>query len=127
MGDRAASGFVRFIAFATTRSNLPCFFLWNFCTSDADWADGSFTNANLRISPSNESYHIHKTTQTFEDVERNHIIKGVTLSVKVKSVDIRKELGVNSIKDKVREMRLRWYDTCREWKKTTEIKNSGCC
>ena len=28
---------------------------------------------------------------------------------KVKNVDIRKELGVNSIKDKVREMRLHWY------------------
>ena len=28
---------------------------------------------------------------------------------KVKSVDIRKELGVNSIQEKVREMRLRWH------------------
>ena len=35
-------------------------------------------------------------------------IKGVTLRDKVKSVDIRKELGVNSIQEKVREMRLRW-------------------
>ena len=35
---------------------------------------------------------------------------------KVKSVDIRKELGVNSIKEKVRAMRLRCI--CREWKKT---------
>ena len=34
-------------------------------------------------------------------------IKGVTLREKVKSVDIRKELGVNSIKEKVRGMRLR--------------------
>ena len=33
-------------------------------------------------------------------------IKGVTLSDKVKSVDIRKELGVSSIQEKVREMRL---------------------
>ena len=33
-------------------------------------------------------------------------IKGVTLRDKVKSVDIRKEPGVNSIKEKVREMRL---------------------
>ena len=31
------------------------------------------------------------------------------LRVKVTSVDIRKELGVNSIKEKVRGMRLRWY------------------
>ena len=36
-------------------------------------------------------------------------IKGVTLRDKVKSVDIRKELGVSSIQEKVREMRLRWY------------------
>ena len=36
-------------------------------------------------------------------------IKGVTLTDRVKSVDIRKELGMNSIQDKVREMRLRWY------------------
>ena len=35
-------------------------------------------------------------------------IKGVTLRDKVKSVDIRKELGVNSIQEKVREIRLRW-------------------
>ena len=36
-----------------------------------------------------------------EELER------VTLRDKVKSVDIRKELGVNSIQEKVREMRLR--------------------
>ena len=34
-------------------------------------------------------------------------IKGVTLRDKVKRVDIRKELEVNSTKEKVREMRLR--------------------
>ena len=33
-------------------------------------------------------------------------IKGVTLRDRVKSVDIRKELGVSSIQDKVRETRL---------------------
>ena len=37
------------------------------------------------------------------------IIKGVTLRDRVKSVDIRKELGVSSIQQKVREMRLRWF------------------
>ena len=37
------------------------------------------------------------------------IIKGVTPRDKVKNVDIRKELGVNRIQEKVREMRLRWY------------------
>ena len=36
-------------------------------------------------------------------------IKGVTLRDRVKSVDIRKELGVSSMQEKVREMRLRWY------------------
>ena len=36
-------------------------------------------------------------------------IKGVALRDRVKSVDIRKELGVSSIQEKVREMRLRWY------------------
>ena len=47
-------------------------------------------------------------------------IKGLTLRDRVKSVDIRKELGVSSIQGKVREMRLHLYtgmDTCREWKK----------
>ena len=39
-----------------------------------------------------------------EDVGRR--IKGVTLRDKVKNVDIRKELGVKSIQEKVREMRL---------------------
>ena len=33
-----------------------------------------------------------------------------TLREKVKSVDIRNELGGNSIKEKVREIRLRWYE-----------------
>ena len=36
-------------------------------------------------------------------------IKGVTLRNKVKCVDIRKELGVNIIQEKVREMTLRLY------------------
>ena len=38
-------------------------------------------------------------------------IKGVTLRDRVNSVDIRKELGVSSIQEKVREMRLR----CMVW------------
>ena len=45
-------------------------------------------------------------------------IKGVTLRDEVKSVDIRKELGVNSIKERIREMRLRY--TCRKWKRTAK-------
>ena len=36
-------------------------------------------------------------------------IKAVTLRDKVLSVDIRKELGVISLQEKVREMRLRWF------------------
>ncbi|GFS10824.1 endonuclease-reverse transcriptase HmRTE-e01 [Elysia marginata] len=36
-------------------------------------------------------------------------IKGVTLKDKMKSEDIRKELGVGSIKSKARESRLRWF------------------
>ena len=36
-------------------------------------------------------------------------IKGVTPRDKVKSVDIRKEIAVNSIQEKVREMRLCRY------------------
>ena len=36
-------------------------------------------------------------------------IKGVTLRDRIKSVDIRKELDVSNIQEKVREMRLRWY------------------
>ena len=37
---------------------------------------------------------------------------------KVKSVHIRKELGVNSIKEKVTGMRLRWYGHMQRMKKT---------
>ena len=40
---------------------------------------------------------------------RRERIKGVTLRDRVKSVDIRKELVVSSIQEKVREMRLGWY------------------
>ena len=36
-------------------------------------------------------------------------IKGVTVKDEMKSEDIRKELGVGSIKSKARESRLRWF------------------
>ena len=36
-------------------------------------------------------------------------IKGVTVKDKMKSEDIRKELGVGSIKSKARESRLKWF------------------
>ena len=51
-----------------------------------------------------------KEEQILEKTEMRMLrrIKGVTLRDSVKSVDIRKELGVSSIQEKVREMRLRW-------------------
>ena len=49
-------------------------------------------------------------------------IKGVTLRDKVKSMDIRKELGVNSIKEKVREMRLCWYGHMQRMEENNEVR-----
>ena len=50
-----------------------------------------------------------KEEQILEKTEMRMLrkIKGVTLRDKVKSVDIRKELGVDSIQEKVKEVRLR--------------------
>ena len=52
-----------------------------------------------------------KEEQILEKTEMRMLrrIKGVTLRDRIKSVDIRKELGVSSIQEKVREIRLRWY------------------
>ena len=49
-------------------------------------------------------------------------IKRVTLRDKVKSVDIRKELGVTSIQEKVREMRLRWYGYMQRMEENNEVR-----
>ena len=49
-------------------------------------------------------------------------IKGVTLRNKVKSVDIRKELGVNSIQEKVREMRLRRNGHMQRMEDNNEVR-----
>ena len=49
-------------------------------------------------------------------------IKGVTLRDKIKSVDIRKERGVNSIQEKVREMRLRWYGHIQRMEENNEMR-----
>ena len=58
-----------------------------------------------------ECWTVRKKEEHLEKTEMRMLrrIKGVTLRDKVKSVDIRKELGVNSIQEKVREMRLCWY------------------
>ena len=50
-----------------------------------------------------------KEEQIIENTEMRMLrrIKGVTLRDRVNSVDIRKELGVSSIQEKVREIRLR--------------------
>ena len=49
-------------------------------------------------------------------------IKYVTLRDKVKRVDIRKELGVNSINEKVREMRLRSYGHMQRLEENNEVR-----
>ena len=52
-------------------------------------------------------------------------IKKVTLRDKVKSVDIRKERGVSSIQEKVREMRLRWYGHMQRMEENNEVRAVG--
>ena len=52
-------------------------------------------------------------------------VKGVTLRDKVKSVDIRKELGVSSVQEKVREMRLRWYGHMQRIEENNEVRAVG--
>ena len=52
-------------------------------------------------------------------------IKGVTLGDKVKSVDIRQELGVSSIQDKVREMKLHWYGHMQRMEENNEVRAVG--
>ena len=47
---------------------------------------------------------------------------GVTLRDKVESVDIRKELGMTSIQEKVREMRLRWYGHMQRMEENNEVR-----
>ena len=52
-------------------------------------------------------------------------IKGVTLTDRVKSVDIRKELGLNSIQEKFREMRLGWYGHMQRMEENNEVRAVG--
>ena len=65
-----------------------------------------------------------KEEQILEKTEMKMLrrIKGVTLRDKVKSVDIRKELGVNSIKEKVRERRLRCYGHMQRMEENNEVR-----
>ena len=41
---------------------------------------------------------------------------------RVQSIDIRKELGVNSIKEKVRTMRLRWHGHTQRMEDNNEVR-----
>ena len=65
-----------------------------------------------------------KEEQILEKTEKMMLrrIKGVTLKDKVKSVDIRKELGVTSIQEKAREMRLRWYGHMQRMEENNEVR-----
>ena len=65
-----------------------------------------------------------KEKQILEKTERKMLrrIKAVTLRDKVKSVDIRKQLGVNSIQEKVREMRLRWYGHMQRMEENNKVR-----
>ena len=49
-------------------------------------------------------------------------IKGVTVKDKMKSEDIRKELGVGSIKSKARESRLRWFGHVHRRKQESNLR-----
>ena len=59
------------------------------------------------------------------EIRMLRIIKGVTLRDRVKSVDIRKELGVSSIQEKVREMRLRWYGHMQRMEDNNDVRAVG--
>ena len=65
-----------------------------------------------------------KEEQILETTEMRMLrrIKGVTRKDKIRSVDIRRELGVNEIKEKVREMRLRWYGHVMRMKDNNKVK-----
>ena len=52
-------------------------------------------------------------------------ITGVTLREKVKLVDIRNALGVSSIQEKVREMRLCWYGHMQRMEENNEVTAVG--
>ena len=65
-----------------------------------------------------------KEEQILKNIEIKMLrrIKGVILKDKVKSVDTRKQPGINSIQGKVREMRLRWYGHMQRMEETNEVR-----
>ena len=67
-----------------------------------------------------ECWTVEKKKEQILDNTEMRRFKSVSLRDKVKSVGIRKELRVNSIKKKVREMRLRWYGYIQIMEKTTK-------
>ena len=68
-----------------------------------------------------------KEEQILEKTEMRMLrrIKGVTLRDRVKSVDTRKELGVSSIQEKVRETRLHWYGHMQRMEEHNEVRAVG--
>ena len=65
-----------------------------------------------------------KEEQILEKTEMRMLrrIKGVTQRDNVKTVDIRKELGVNNIQEKVREIRLSWYGHMQRMEESNEVR-----
>ena len=66
-----------------------------------------------------------KEEQILEKTEMRMLrrIKGVILRDKVKSVDLRKELGVISIQEKVKEMRLHWYGHMQRMEENNDLRS----
>ena len=66
-----------------------------------------------------------KEEQILEKTEMRMLRRSiyVTLRNKVKSVDTRKELGVNSIQDKVSNLRLRWYGHMQRMEENNEVRS----
>ena len=64
-----------------------------------------------------EEHNLEKTEMRI--LRRN---KGVTPRDTIKSVATRKELGVNSVKEKVREMRLCWYGNMKRMEENDKVR-----
>ena len=57
-----------------------------------------------------------------EDDKKN---KRTNIEDRVKSVDIRNDLGVSRIQEKVRETRLRWYGHIQRMEENNELRSVG--